>query len=105
MNPKIKRKLKTYNDRFCEMGFKMSVEINSDPSFDFTVALIKDNSLMDEKEIMKLISWPKDNTISLWMYDSSIHDLETPQPVSDFLYYAFSIIEDLRKEKANENKN
>lgn len=98
MNPKIKRKLKVYNDRFHTMGFKMSVEINSDPSFDFdfTVTLIQDNSLIGEEKIMKFISWPKDDHISLWMYDSSIHDLKTPQPVSDFLYYGTAILEDLK---------
>lgn len=48
MNTKIKRKLKTYNDRFREMGFIMSVNVNSDLSsdIDFMVQLNQDTEII-----------------------------------------------------------
>lgn len=105
MNRKVTRKQKVFNNRFRDMGFVMRVEINSNLSsdVDFTVELIHDSPY--EKQIMKLVSWCNKSQCSLWFYDSSISNLNSPQPVSDFLYYAFSIIDDLRKETANENKN
>lgn len=100
MSPKIKRRLNIYNGRFNVMGFKMKLEVNSDPSldFDFTVTLIYDNPFIGEKEIMKLVSWTDKSLCSLWVYDSSINSLETAQPISDFLYFGMAILEELQKE-------
>lgn len=106
MNPKIKRRLNTYNGRFHVMGFEMRLDVNSDPSlgFDFTVTLIYDNAFIGEKEIMKLVSWPSKRKCSFWVYDGSINNLETPQPISDFLYYGMAILEEINKEfEANHN--
>lgn len=94
MNPKIKRRLKVYNNRYNKIGFEMKID-----QFD-GLTFITLNYQIDPSTsgTMVIGLFRRDNKYFIRFYEE-VFALETAAIISDFLYYGMAILEDLKGEK------
>lgn len=86
MNPKIKRKLKVYNDRYKD-SFKMSIVKST-----VTLSISYEGT---DYELFQIIPRP-DGTAYFSSAPDSAFPISTPGPISDFLYYGMAILQDMK---------
>jgi len=88
MSPKIKRKLKVYNDRYKDI-FKMSIGMSPD-----SVVTLSIQYEGIDYELFRIIL-RLDGTAYFAAKECGF-PISIPGPISDFLYYGMAILEDMK---------
>ncbi|GAB1348329.1 hypothetical protein MASR1M107_05410 [Ignavibacteriales bacterium] len=97
MSPKIKRRLNTFNNRYKNDGYKMEIR-------GVRVHLINANNPIRIYLVCELAK-ADGKTEFFFIMKEVIVKLNSPELITDFLYYGMAILEEMQKEQGKAGGN